>query len=87
MTAALVIYGAGPRDPEALKPQQMQFTTRPANSCRGCLFSGQWWRVCREAGIVAALAGLDECEAGNVIYVAKEIDPRQLAIEGAAPCL
>lgn len=81
MTADLVIYGAGKRDPQALKPQQMQFTTRPASSCRGCLFEGQWWRVCREAGIVAELAGMPECEAGGVIYVTKETDPRQLEIK------
>lgn len=81
MTADLVIYGAGKRDPEALQPQKMQFTTRPASSCRGCLFEGQWWRACREAGIVAVLAGMPDCEEGAVIYVDREIDPRQLAIE------
>lgn len=80
MTAELVIYGAGRRDPEVLKPNTMQFTTKPASSCRGCIFEGQWWRVCREAGIVAVLAGLPECESGGVIYVARKLDPRQLPI-------
>lgn len=72
MTAALVIYGAGPRDPQPLNPNALQFVTKPARSCRGCLFNGQWWRVCREAGIVAALAGLPECEEGKVIYIAPD---------------
>lgn len=81
MTTELVIYGAGRRDPHPLDPATLQFTTRPANSCRGCIFDGQWWSVCKEAGEVAQRAGMPECEAGGVIYVAREVDPRQLNIE------
>lgn len=81
MSSELVIYGAGKRDPKPLDPASIQFTTRPANSCRGCIFDGQWWSVCREAGEVAQHAGLAECESGKVIYVVREVDPRQLAID------
>lgn len=76
----LVIYGAGRRDPKPIDPAQVQFTTRPAKSCRGCLFDGQWWSVCKAAGEIAERAGLVECEAGRVIYVAKKLDPRQVDI-------
>lgn len=82
MTSELVIYGAGKRDPLSLDPTAMQFTAQPATSCRGCLFNGQWWRTCCIANEVAVRAGLQECEAGNVIYVTVEIDPRQLALIG-----
>lgn len=81
MTAELVIYGAGRRDPVPLDPATMQFETRPATSCRGCLFDGQWWSVCQQAGELAVRAGLAECESGKVIYVARKIDPRQMKIE------
>lgn len=80
MTAELVIYGAGKRDPVPLDPTAMQFTVQPATSCRGCVFAGQWWKVCQLAGEVAQRAGLPECESGSVIYLLVETDPRQLSI-------
>jgi len=59
-----------------LIPESMQFTTRPATSCRGCLFDGQTSAICTRACIAAARAELEHCEKG-FIYVAKDLDPRQ----------
>jgi len=70
----------GRRDEQELEPEVMQFTERAAvNKCRGCVFDGQWSKVCKKAGVVAVRSGLRDCEDG-VIYVAKEQDPRQLAL-------
>lgn len=80
MPSDLVIYGAGRRDPKPIDPASIQFTTRPARSCRGCIFDGQWWRVCQQASEIAELAGLVDCEKGKIIYVAKARDPRQIDI-------
>lgn len=73
----------GKRDPVALDPASMQFTARPApevRTCAGCLFDGQYARVCRLAGEVAQRAGLADCEAGRVVYVLRAVDARQLSI-------
>lgn len=59
-----------------LCPESMQFTTRPATSCRGCLFDGQHSAICTRASAAAARAELEHCEQG-FIYVAKSLDPRQ----------
>lgn len=67
----------GPRDSVALDPASMEFAERPAKSCRGCVFDGQWYKVCDAANAHAKQRGLPECEAG-VIYVAVEKDARQL---------
>ncbi len=62
---------------EPLSPESMQFTTSPAMSCRGCLFDGQHSSVCDRACKAAARAELEHCEQG-FIYVAKDLDPRQV---------
>lgn len=72
----------GKRDPEAVDPAAIQFTTRPARSCKNCLFDRQWWTVCEKANAIAEKAGLVGCEKGKVIYVPKKLDPRQITIEG-----
>lgn len=59
-----------------LSPENLQFTTRPATSCRGCLFDGQPSAICTRACAAAARAELEHCERG-FIYVAKSLDPRQ----------
>ena len=64
---------------EPLEPSAMQYTIRPATSCRGCIFEGQRAKVCDKACEVAQRADLAHCEEG-VIYVLKEIDPRQQII-------
>lgn len=64
---------------EPLEPSAMQFTVKPATSCRGCLFNGPRAKVCGRACEVAQRAELPHCEEG-FIYVARETDPRQLAI-------
>lgn len=65
---------------EPLEPSAMQFTIKPATSCRGCLFNGQRSRVCNRAVEVAQRAELPHCEEG-FIYVTRESDPRQLTID------
>lgn len=64
---------------ESMSPENMQFTTRPAKSCRGCLFQGQHSAVCDRACDVAQLAELEHCTRG-FIYVEKPVDDRQLSI-------
>jgi hypothetical protein len=67
----------GRRDTEALDPQAIQFRAEPRKGCAGCLFDHQWSGVCRQAGEVAARAGIPDCAQG-FIYVAAEVDPRQV---------
>lgn len=64
---------------EPLHPDEIQFVTRPAKSCRNCLFDGQRAEICNAAARKAGRIGMKDCEDG-VIYVAREVDPRQLAI-------
>jgi hypothetical protein len=60
-----------------MSPELMQFTIKPAASCRGCLFDGQHSNVCSRACDAASHAGLPWCEEG-FIYVSKDEDPRQM---------
>lgn len=71
----------GKRDPEVLDPASIAFTSRPARSCKGCMFDGQWASVCNKAVELAVPAGLGHCEFDRVIYIEREVDPRQLEIE------
>lgn len=64
---------------EPISPESIQFTTRPAKSCRGCLFDGQHSSVCDRACQAAERAELEHCERG-FIYVAKQADPRQVSL-------
>jgi hypothetical protein len=76
MTAELVIYGAGHRDPVPLDPAAMAFRAQPAKKgCRGCVFDGQWSPVCKRAGELAKSSGRPDCGDG-FIYVAP--DKRQM---------
>lgn len=62
---------------------------KPERACQGCLFKGQKSKVCVQAGQLARLAAFQDCEERDVatgktfIYVAVELDPRQVIIEGA----
>mgnify|MGYP001557051756 CR=1 FL=1 len=68
---------------ELKSSENMQFTTRPAKSCRGCLFQKQPSSICDRACEIAQRAELEHCERG-FIYVKKPVDPRQVSIiEGA----
>jgi len=68
---------------DPLAPEAIQFTTRPAKSCRGCLFQKQPSSICDRACEIAQRAELEHCECG-FIYVEKPVDPRQVSIiEGA----
>jgi hypothetical protein len=64
---------------EPLEPERMQYATREATSCRSCLFDGQRADICERACQAAVRAGLEHCEQG-VIYVTREVDPRQIVI-------
>lgn len=69
----------------------IRFKIAPAasrDSCDGCLFLGQRNAVCKEANTIATAAGGIDCDGSMpngqpVIYVACEVDPRQLEIEVA----
>ncbi len=62
-----------------LSPESIQFTTRPAKSCRGCLFQDQHSSICDRACQAAEKAELEHCERG-FIYVEKKVDPRQVSL-------
>lgn len=51
-------------------------------SCKGCVFEGQSYRVCKRACEAAVEAGQPDCDdkapLGNYIYVVA--DPRQLVL-------
>jgi hypothetical protein len=79
MTQLVAIHKWLGRADVPLAPESMQFTTRPAKSCRGCLFDGQHAHVCEHACQAAARAELDHCERG-FIYVEKPADPRQVSL-------
>lgn len=66
---------------EPLEPEELQFTTKPAKSCRGCLFDGQRSAVCNRATEAAGRAELANCETDGVIYVAQEVDARQMELK------
>jgi len=56
-------------------------------NCHGCLFHRQPARVCIQAAAEAAKRGLRDCDAVDqfgevVIYVATDIDPRQMDLIG-----
>jgi len=83
MTRLVSIHKWLGRKGELLAPESMQFTTRPAKSCRGCRFDGQPDHICERACQAAQRVELAHCERG-FIYVAKPVDTRQLSIiEGA----
>ena len=70
----------GRRDDQELDPEAMQFGERAAvNKCRGCVFDGQWSKVCMKAAKVAVRAGLRDCDDG-FIYTEVQQYPRQLVL-------
>lgn len=85
---------------EPLDPYAMQFRAKTAlvwvskrealqseRACNGCVFKGQRAKVCVQAGQLARLAGMKDCEDRDTesdmtfIYVTIPIDTRQLTIE------
>lgn len=70
----------GKRDEIELDPSQIEFRAHQSpKTCNGCLFAGQWAKVCDKAAEQARLRYLPDCESGW-IYKIIERDPRQLAI-------
>lgn len=67
---------------EPLDPAAMSFTTKPGRACRSCEFQRQRVSVCNKAVEVALRANLPSCDDNDVVYVLKEIDTRQLTIQG-----
>ena len=60
---------------------------KPERACVGCIFKGQRSKVCVQAGDLARLAGMEDCESRDVatgksfIYVlAPAVDERQQTI-------
>jgi hypothetical protein len=76
----------------AINPDAIRFGAAPAPvfaDCEGCLFLGQRSSVCERASEIAREAGGIDCDdcmpnGRGVIYVACEVDPRQLEIEVVA---
>lgn len=64
-----------------LDPASLNFTTKPGRAYRNCLFQRQRVSVCNKAVELAGLAGLENCDKEDVIYVLREVDPRQMVIE------
>ena len=64
-----------------LDPASMNFTTKPGRACKHCLFQRQRVSVCNKAVELALLAGLANCDQEDVIYIRREVDPRQMVIE------
>lgn len=79
MNGLVSVYEWLGRRGEPVNPEAIQFTTKPAMSCRGCLFEHQSYKVCDIACQAAERAGMDDCEHG-FIYVAKPVDPRQVTL-------
>lgn len=79
-------------DPSRIQFQQQARPLREDHdnrglNCHGCLFSRQPARVCTEAATEAVKRGLRDCDAVDqfgevVIYVASDIDPRQMDLIG-----
>jgi hypothetical protein len=69
-----------------MTPTTIQFRAQPAVSCRGGLFEPESSYNCMKACEEAVKRGLPDCEdAKGYIYVADEVDPRQMSLE-VAPC-
>lgn len=74
-----------------LDAASIRFKIAPApirGACSGCLFLGQRNAVCEQANAIVVAAGGIDCDkempnGQSVIYVACEVDPRQLEIEVA----
>jgi homoaconitase/3-isopropylmalate dehydratase large subunit len=64
-----------------INPASLNFTTKPGRACRNCLFQRQRVSVCNKAVELALLAGLANCDQEDVIYILREVDPRQMVIE------
>jgi len=66
---------------EPLNPASLNFITKPGRACGSCIFQRQRVSVCNKAVELAALAGMSSCDETDVVYVMREVDPRQLKIE------
>lgn len=73
-----------PIDPDTIRFKAVQAPKRGA--CDGCLFADQASKVCIRASAIAVAAGFPDCDdpsvgqAGTVIYVLDDSDPRQLPL-------
>lgn len=89
-----VVHWLGGRDAEQLAPAAMRFRAKLASAskgnCAGCLFKGQAAAICGEAGRLAKLAGMPDCDdkdpdSGRThIYVPLAMDPRQMDVVDSA---
>lgn len=81
-------------------PASMQFKAVPAKlkaprgeadkACQACIFKGQLNKVCVQAGQIARLAGLPDCEdidpatGKTYVYQLRDTDPRQIDLVNGA---
>lgn len=64
-----------------LDPANLNFITKPGRACGSCIFQRQRVSVCNKAVELALLAGMANCDQEDVIYILREVDPRQMVIE------
>lgn len=70
----------GKRDEEELDPTKIEFyASQSPKSCAGCVFAGQYAKVCQKAAEEAKRRFLPDCDDGWK-YLAIRRDPRQLAL-------
>jgi hypothetical protein len=64
-----------------MSPTEIKFKAIPAKSCRGCLCQDEKSETCRNMAHEARARGLPDCDdAKGYIYVADEVDPRQMTL-------
>jgi len=67
---------------EPIDPYIVEFTIKPGKKCRTCYFARQRQSVCDEVEGIAKRAGMPSCDNEDVVYVLREVDPRQMTITG-----
>lgn len=86
-----LVGDAPPLDPAAMQYKAMLALERgtrknPELACQGCLFKGQRSKVCVQAGQLARLADMPDCEdvdqatGKTFIYQVRVLDSRQISI-------
>jgi len=69
-----------------MDPASMDFTAKEkrAANCAGCMFERQKISVCNQVEAIAMREGMPKCDDFPVIYVLRQVDERQLRIDGVA---
>ena len=91
----VTIHGALPPDFKVLDPATMQFRAYllpedAVDRCAGCVFHLQESKVCKEAGRLAHLAEIRDCDdidpatGKTYVYQLRDTDPRQIDLVNGA---